>query len=211
MTLAALTSPCTAKIHLGGRVSLGIGTDAKMPRRQTKRGNAGIRPPVERKAGNQANVNRQVRPSPNYRGFLEQLGLPGPFGSAQIDLPESAGMTYGCHNSVRNGRLLGQGTGCRHPWRAFGMGTTSCDSTGRLWEFADDRKTETNLPWVQEMAGDWIKIEGWSAGQAGSSFYRRRPTILIQRRGGRKNCFGCRNGSTNTLISMVTLTALRSR
>ena len=56
--------------HLGGRVVARNWHGCKDAAPANKTGTPGIRPPVEGKAGNQANVNRQVRPSEITGGFL---------------------------------------------------------------------------------------------------------------------------------------------
>lgn len=72
------------------------------------------------------------------------MGLPGPFGSAQIDLPESAGMTYGCHNSVRTVGYWVKDQVAVIPGEAFVMGTYIMrfqkDTSSRECRY--DRKTE---------------------------------------------------------------------
>ena len=62
------------------------------------------------------------------------MGLPRPFGTAPIDLPESAGMTYGCHNSVRTVGYWVKDQVAVIPGEAFGWAPTSCDSTGHVFQ-----------------------------------------------------------------------------
>ena len=160
-TLAALTSPCTSKIAPPGRpwVARNWHGMQKMPRRQTKRnaGNTSASGRQGRKSGERQSTGST---SPRLQGVSLNSGLPGPFGTAQIDLPESAGATYGCHTASARS-VIGSKTGCRHPWRGvrdghhamrFRQGTRlpgSAAMTGR-------RKTNVARG-AEIMAGEWIR------------------------------------------------------